>query len=259
MDVKDLVQKGDLAGALAAATQGVKKSPANISARTALFELLCLEGDLDRAEKQLTVLANDSLELAYAASMLKANVGAERKRRAMLAGEAEAETRPDAPAWAPAMRDLVRRQAAGEDGAAAAAALEAARVPVRGTFNGEPFSDLRDGDDLLANCLELLFGGNAWWCDWRFAVRMTAGPPRTLRDTVWFPLTVSVASGSSFEAYCPATYAGTAQCGDDALKLGHRTDWIERHGLVRGVGRRTLFVDGEPRDLLELRDLVLET
>lgn len=258
MDLKDLVARGDLAAALSAATQAVKKAPADLSARTALFELLCVQGDLDRAEKQLSVLASDSMELAYAASMLKANLGAERKRRAVLAGEAEPETRPDAPGWLAPMRDVVRALSAGDDAAAPLDSLMAARRPVKGTFNGQPFTDLRDGDDLLACCIELLFGGNSWWCDWRFATRMTAEPPRTLRDTVWLPITVTVTTGSSFEAYCPTTYVGTHTCDDDALRFGRDTTWDESHGVVRGLGRRLLFVDGEPRDLLELRELVIE-
>lgn len=260
MDLKQLVNQGDLSGALAAATAAVKAKPTDLSARTALFELLCFQGNLDRAEKQLAVLADESMEMAYAASMLKALVEAERKRRAVMAGDAEPETRPDDPAWGPALREIVALSAKGDDVGAAAAALEAEREPVRGSFNGEAFSDLRDGDDVLAPCLEMLFGGNAWWVDWRSVARLEAQPLKTLRDACWMPFTVTLAdeNGSSFEGYVPTTYVDSHTSESEPLRLGVETDWVERQGVVRGLGRRVLYVDGDPRDLLELRELVID-
>jgi len=50
---KEMLDAGDLRGAIAATTGDVKKNPTDTQRRIFLFELLCFAGDWDRAEKQI--------------------------------------------------------------------------------------------------------------------------------------------------------------------------------------------------------------
>ena len=52
-----LFEAGKLDEAIVALSETLRNDPANLRARTFLFELLCLAGDLDRADKHLDFLA----------------------------------------------------------------------------------------------------------------------------------------------------------------------------------------------------------
>ena len=56
MDIEQWVNDGDIKQALEAVTQDVKAAPAAASPRIALFQLLSINGQWQRAIKQLTVL-----------------------------------------------------------------------------------------------------------------------------------------------------------------------------------------------------------
>ena len=61
---KELFDQGQLGAAIDAVTAEVKSNPTDLQRRTFLFELLCFAGQWDRAEKQIDVLAQQSLESA---------------------------------------------------------------------------------------------------------------------------------------------------------------------------------------------------
>ena len=83
MHAGELFQQGRLSDAIAAAIQEVKDQPGDLSRRTLLFSLLCFDGDLERARKQLDVVGNQAaLTEAPAYSNLLA---AEETRRQVLA------------------------------------------------------------------------------------------------------------------------------------------------------------------------------
>ena len=55
----------------------------------------------------------------------------------------------------------------------------------------------------------------------------------------------------------PVLYAGSQDSADGQLQLGHATDWVEQNGLVRGVGRRSLYANGEEMEVLSLREITI--
>lgn len=251
MDLKTCIQEGDLAGALERATAAVKASPTDASARSALFEVLCFKGDLDRAEKQLDVLAGTSMEMAYGASALKMILDGERRRRAVFEGKGEPDFLGEEKDWA---RPLLAALAGGTD----ADALEKLRATPHGKLNGSAFSDLRDGDDLLAPFLEVIVAGRYVWLAWGQIRSLTAQAPRLLRDLYCIQARISLATGQECEGFIPVLYPGSHAAPDDKVRLGLATEWEEEGGLVRGRGRRMLFADGEEVDILAVRDLTVE-
>ena len=129
---------------------------------------------------------------------------------------------------------------------------------VKGTLNGKPFEDLRDGDDLLASVLEVVVGGRYVWLAWNQIRKLTGEPPKTLRDTFWYPIDLELASGERCDGVVPALYCGTHTESDEKMKLGLTTDWVEDGVLMRGRGRRTLYANGEDQEILGVRELVIE-
>ena len=63
MSAEELFRSGRLEEAMAEQTAVVKNSPVDSDARYMLFVLLCFAGELERADKQLDVLAGRDEEL----------------------------------------------------------------------------------------------------------------------------------------------------------------------------------------------------
>jgi type VI secretion system protein ImpE len=61
MTTTDLFQAGRLEETIAAVSAEMKSNPTDVRRRTFLFELLCFSGDYDRAEKQLALLADQTM------------------------------------------------------------------------------------------------------------------------------------------------------------------------------------------------------
>jgi type VI secretion system protein ImpE len=251
VDVKTCVQEGRLTEAIEAATAAVKAAPTDASARSALFEVLCFLGDLDRAEKQLDVIASSSMEMAYGASVLKSVLDGERRRREVLAGKQLPEFLGDEGTWAKPVLDALVSGGSAEE-------LEKLRRAPAGTLNGRPFQDLRDGDDLLAPLLEVVVAGRYVWLEWGQIRSLRTEGPKNLRDLYGLPVSLSLATGQECEGYVPVLYPDSHLAEDEQLKLGAATDWTEKGGLVRGLGRRVLYANGEEIEILALRELAIE-
>ena len=66
---RELFDAGKLREAIDAATAEVKASPTDTRRRTFLFELLCFAGEWDRAEKQIDVIGQQSVQAALAVTV----------------------------------------------------------------------------------------------------------------------------------------------------------------------------------------------
>src|ERR1035441_1114961 len=81
MTVKELLDAGSLSAAIAQISTDLREAPADRVKRTFLFELLCCAGDLDRAEKQLDVVAAEGAARDIAIQPYRNVLNGERKRR----------------------------------------------------------------------------------------------------------------------------------------------------------------------------------
>jgi len=77
----ELLETGQLSVAIERVAGEVKAKPTDLAARTFYFELLCLNGDLERAGKQLEVLAASHVEMAGGAGVYLGAIKAEKERR----------------------------------------------------------------------------------------------------------------------------------------------------------------------------------
>jgi type VI secretion system protein ImpE len=139
-----------------------------------------------------------------------------------------------------------------------AAQAEAARGRPSGTVGGATFDDMRDGDDLLASCFEVITTtGKYFWIPPQRVVLLEFHPMKRPRDLFWRRASMQVADGPDGDVYLPMIYppvASAAAALTDALRLGRATDWQQagEGGPMRGVGAVTLLVGEESLTWLEM-------
>ena len=81
MNANDHYQAGNLKDAVTAALDDVKRNPTDSGKRGFLAELLCLVGDLERADKQLDALAQQDTKAMVAVSQFRQILRAEQARQ----------------------------------------------------------------------------------------------------------------------------------------------------------------------------------
>src|SRR4029078_1542395 len=91
MAARDHYSAGRLSAAIDAQLQEGKSAPLDSGRRTFLFELLAFAGQWDRADQQLAVLAQETAEKGWGASVYQNLLAAEKARQKVFAAQA----RPD--------------------------------------------------------------------------------------------------------------------------------------------------------------------
>src|SRR5438128_1841816 len=151
MNAHDHYQTGNLREALTAALEDVKHHPTDTGKRGFLCELLCLAGDLERAERQLDALGQQDAETMLSIGLFRQLIRAEQARQQFytqarlpefLDSEISPDLRPHLEA-AVLLRDGKTVQAAD-----VLARSEEQRPIVNGACDGQLFDGLRDLDDL---------------------------------------------------------------------------------------------------------------
>jgi type VI secretion system protein ImpE len=225
---KELFEAGKVREAERELTSYLRDHPMDVAQRTFLFELLCFSGDYDRAEKQLSVLAQGNADRELGAVLYYAALHAEKTRH-----------------------QLFEKQEFPKDRSAGSSA---------GTLNGKPFQSLRDADPDIGPRLEVFAAGAYLWIPFEHIASLEMEPPRRLRDTLWTP--AMVRTGPSFkgtdlgEVLIPAIYPFSWKHPDENVWLGRVTDWAaDDEGNQYPSGQKILLLDGEEIPFLEVRSL----
>jgi type VI secretion system protein ImpE len=255
-----LFREGHLADALTAATAAVRKAPTDIGARILMAELLVFTGNIDRADVVLDACADLDPTAALVVAEFRQLVRGETARRQLFSdgrvpeflGEPTAAHRLSLAALV-----ALRNGDAPEAGKLAAQAEEA-RVHPKGIFRDGTFDDMRDADDLLASCFEVITTtGKYFWIPPERVVLLEFHPMKRPRDLFWRRATMQVADGPEGDVYLPVTYPPLANGPTtltDALRLGRATDWQQPGdgGPTQGVGAVTILVGDEALTWLEM-------
>lgn len=224
-----LFEAGQLKEAIASLGDELRSDPTDTRRRTFLFELLCYDGDYDRAEKQLDVLAQGTKEAEMGALLYRSALHAARLRRDMFA-DGDRPTGPDP-------------------------------GPVRGALNGEPFESLQDADPRIGGRLEVFAAGQYLWLPFNQVAAIRVGPPQRLRDLLWLP--AQIRTGPDFrdadlgEVLIPALTPLAWSHADEEVRLGRRAVVESVDGEERLVGPKMLLVDDELFPITEMRDLTV--
>ena len=258
MKAKALLDSGQLTEALVEVKREVKAHPSDSQLRTFLFELLCLAGDLDGAERQLEVIAHQDTTTALAIEIYKNVIQAERNRRQVFAEAQEPESLFEKPTYLQnhleGLRCLKAQQY--EQANSQFELSETGRLPVTGKLDGQTFSEILDGDDRLGPFLEIIVHSSYVWLPFEHIKNVSIKPPKHLRDLVWIPAEIDGQAGPIGPVFLPVLYVGSWQSENDQVRLGRMTQWDSPGAnLALGVGQRLFLVDGEDRGILEIKNI----
>ena len=258
-DARALFDAGRLADAIAELTQSLRSRPADVGLRTFLFELLCFQGDIERAEKQLAVLVNQSgdARTAMAVQVYGHLLTAERLRRQVFHGDALPQF-PLAPTeHVERYVVLLRKMSAPADelGTLLEAAEEATPA-IAGERKSQRFSSFRDADDRVAPVLEVFHGPDYLWVPFDQITRLEISAPTKLRELMWAQARLQVADQPVGDVFIPALYVDSYQHPREVVRLGRATEWEALHDrMVVGAGQRVFLVDGEEVPLFDLGEV----
>jgi type VI secretion system protein ImpE len=262
MTPAELYQAGQLSEAIDAALQSVKSKPTDVTARFFLSELLCFAGEFERADRQLETIMQQTTEAAVRISLFRQLLRGEIARQQFFREGRLPEFLVEP---TPALRlhleaSIALRENKPQEAADLLAAAEDQRPSIAGTFDGTPFDDCRDLDDLTAPLLEVLTStGKYYWVPLENVESIEFSPPERAMDLVWRTAQVNVAGGPEGGVYVPVLYPGTGEAGDSQLQLGRGTDWRGGDGSpVRGIGQKMFLFGEEAKPLMQLRHLQFE-
>jgi type VI secretion system protein ImpE len=255
MTAKDLMDAGQLDPAIARLGEGLRARPADRTARTFLFELLCFSSDFDRAERQLDVLGHQNGD-PLGVQVYRSLLAAERLRSRFWAESVRPRFVLDPPAVVELhleALDLVRQSRLVEAREALDRAGTMMRAPLRGTVGEAPFDEFRDADDILAPVLEVISSAGYFWVPWEHIQHLAVSTPRNLRDLLWTPADLATFDGQLGQVFLPNLYPGTGSHPDDLVRLGRTTVWLDLGaGIVRGAGPKVFLAGDETFTLPEL-------
>jgi len=256
MTPNELYRDAKLGEAIEASLRQVKAAPADTNRRLFLCDLLCIDHQLERADRQLDVLMEQDATLVGGVGLYRQLIRAALARSEVF----EAGRSPEffGEITDTHQRHLTALLALREGHVAEAHALladaERDRVSPAGECDGVSFDDLRDLDDRIGPLVEALTStGKYYWITWDQIEKVEFKPPRVLRDLVWRPADLTLRDGPDAVVYMPVVYPGSHRHADPELRLGRRTEWMALDGgPTTGVGQRTWLVGDMDKPILTL-------
>jgi len=258
--VREHFEAGRLAEAIAAMNEEVRANPRDADRRGFLGELLCLAGNLERADLQLDAIGQEDPKLAVGVALFRQLIRGEQARRQFFSdgrlpemlGEPSEHLRLFLEA------SIRLREGATAEATELLARAETSRASLAGTHNGQAFDDFRDLDDLIAGVFEVVTSvGKYYVIPMERVAFVEFRPPEHPRDLMWRRALMNVLDGPEGEVYIPVAYVPPASLPPgvvtDAARLGRITDWVGGDGSpVRGVGQRSFLIGEESLGILEL-------
>jgi type VI secretion system protein ImpE len=262
MNAKEHFEAGNLKEAITAAADDVKKNPTDVARRTFFCELVCLSGDMERADRQLDLLSHQDPQFMVGVSLFRQLVRAETARQDFYNSGRPPEFLASP---APHVRlhleaSILLREGKNKEAAELLSQAEEQRPKVAGTCDSKVFDDFRDLDDLTASFFEVLTStGKYYWIPVDQVELVEFRKPGRPRDLLWRRAHMIVKNGPDGEVYLPTLYAGTQSEADDRVRIGRVTEWRNGNSApTRGIGLRTFLVGEEGKTILEMENLTLQ-
>jgi type VI secretion system protein ImpE len=226
MLAQQLIRDGDLAGALAALQDVVRKNSADPKLRVFLFQLLCVLGQWNRALTQLSVAGEMDAGALPMVQTYREAIQCEALRAEIFNGRRAPVIFGEPQPWMAQLAEALKLDATDPAAAATlrAAAFDAAPASP-GTIDGTRFDWLADADSRLGPVLEAIVNGRYVWVPFMRIARIEIDPPADLRDAVWTAATFTWTNGAQAVGLVPTRYPGSVDASDDALKLARKTEW----------------------------------
>lgn len=255
MLAEQLLKAGDLSETVKALQADARRAPAELKFRVFLFQVLVLQGQWERALKQLQVAATVDAEATSLAAAYRELIRCEVLRADVFHGRRAPVLMGDPAPWMAMMVQALALTAEGRHEAAEELreeALEAAPVSP-GVLNGEPFAWIADSDSRIGPMLEVIVRGRYCWLPFARVQSLVIDAPVDLRDLVWTPAKLGLDGMEAIDCFIPTRYPGT-ELASDALRLSRKTEW-SAHGRATacGLGQRMFVTDTSELGLLDVR------
>ncbi|MCC5825384.1 type VI secretion system accessory protein TagJ [Alkalimonas sp.] len=252
--VKESIVQGHLLEARQRLETLLKDDPLSLDLRSMYVELLCVLGELEKADQQLDMMVRQHPDCLMGAVNLRQLIRAQTARQDFYQGGMTATLFAEADASFEALLSLHLALREGQIAAAEQAAqqLESLRQPAQFELNGETVQEIRDLDDSLAGYLELLgTDGKFYLAKFSEIESLELQPVKSIIDMAWRRVNISIVDGPQGEAFLPVCYIASSK---ELSRLGRETDWHE-HGdhLVTGLGQKMLLVNDQAMPLTQLR------
>lgn len=240
----EFIQSGKLSEAIDYCTNLLKDEPLNFDIRSAYIELLCIDGELERADKQLDFMVKKSPEFAVGAINLRHLIRAEQSRKDFYSGKSAPKLFHEADELDTLFLEMHLAKLEGDLNSLAemSAKLEVLRTEL--SDDAQPQGLIRDLDDMLNPYLEVL-GTNGEFYLARFSEieSLKVEPIDSVLENIWLRVEMTITDGPTGTAHLPLVYA---QSNSDIEKLGQITEWDEiSDDIVLGRGMKMLFIDEE--------------
>lgn len=253
-DIQTLLRSDRLDEAIAAMNVEVKNNATSVDKRALLAELLCISGNLERADIILNAISDIDPGAAVGVAMFRQLVRAEQARQQFYSEGRlpEFHTKPNAVMELELRAAVAMREGSVQEASALLAERETVRTPTPGIADDTAFDDFRDLDDLNAAHLEVLTTtGKYFWIPTSSIASIDFRKPQKRRDLLWRRAHLSINDGPDGEVFMPAIY-----CSKDSSpghRLGHVTDFDgSEGGATFGKGLREFLLGEQSRTILEL-------
>jgi type VI secretion system protein ImpE len=259
MEIKELIQAGNLAEARQRLVAAVKASPADLASRTLLFQVLCYLGEWDKADRHLEAISAQDSSRGAGALGYRNIVLAEIARCDVINKNQNASFISDPPDYLGSFLQLRTKLAEGNENQAGdlLATLESLRPTISGTVNDTPFVGLCDTDTTLFPFLEVIAHERYLWVPFESIRELSISQPDSLLDLLWIAARITTWEGLTMNCYLPVLYPKSFLHEDENIKMGRMTDWKPLAGsYAQGVGQHVFEVGGKDMAILEIHDIV---
>jgi type VI secretion system protein ImpE len=260
MEANELLRQGKLDEALAALQNQIRSDPSNSKLRVFLFQLLCVQGNWERALTQLNVAAGMDSKTLLMKEVCQQAIQCEALRKEIFAGKKLPLVFGQPQEWVGWMIQANQHSAQGHYREAQELrnkALEAAPA-IAGRLNTSEFEWVADADPRLGPILEAIIEGRYFWIPFSNINQIKIDKPVDLRDMIWAPANFVWANGGTAVGFIPARYAGSEDYDDGGVKLGRKTEWVEQGpDFTVPVGQRLFATNEAEYPMLEVRALTL--
>lgn len=254
------LKDGDALAALKLLSEQIRSQPQDAKLRVFLFQLLCVNGQWQRALNQLNVALELDAGMLPMVQTYREAIACEALRMKVFAGEKVPMLFGEPETWVALLIEALLREGQGDVAAGQALraqALEQAPASA-GSINEQPFSWIADGDSRLGPVIEAIINGKYYWLPWNRLARVEIDPPQDLRDAIWMPAHFMFTNGGEVVGLIPTRYPDTDLAAGDALALSRATEWRERGpDSYIGLGQRLWSTDGEEFALMDVRTVVV--
>jgi len=252
----DYFKEGMLSEAISELGSELSSKPNDMIKRAFLAELLCISGDLERADAQLDVLVTLEPDKALTIGTWRQLIRAATTRREVYDNGRTPDVVDDP---TNRIKSLLATHISMREGDQTAVAqqtleLENNREPCAAVVNGNVVDDIRDLDDLSAGILEVMAtNGMYYWVDFTQICSLEFEAPQRPLDLLWRKASIILHKGTEGEVFIPSIYATPTD--DNEALLARKTEWLESSGLVRGVGQRNYLAGDEVISLMDIENI----